>query len=128
MTALATVAPKLTALLPRLASDHEGEVVATVRALRRVLAGAGLDLHDLAAAVTHGPQPVTRSAPGDMPDLRDWRRTAAWCADRADWLSEGERRFVAQLAGGGWRRPSITPRQSEWLAAIVAKLHATEGA
>jgi hypothetical protein len=128
MTALATVAPKLAALLPRLASDHEGEVVATVRALRRVLAGAGLDLHDLAAAVTHGPQPAEQPAPSAAPDPHDWRRAAAWCANRADWLSDAEHAFVATLARGEWKRPNLTPKQAEWLADIMARLSAMEAA
>ena len=40
---------RLGRLLPRLASDAPGEVVATVAAIRRTLDRAGLDLHDLAA-------------------------------------------------------------------------------
>lgn len=34
-------------LIPRLASDQDGEVLATVRALVRTLKAGGLDLHDL---------------------------------------------------------------------------------
>ena len=41
----------LTKLVPRLATDADGEVLATVRAIRDVLAAEGLDLHDLAAAI-----------------------------------------------------------------------------
>lgn len=46
------VASKLAALLPRLASGHDGEVVATVRAIARVLETAGADWHDLTAVLT----------------------------------------------------------------------------
>jgi predicted N-acetyltransferase YhbS len=42
---------KLRLLLPRLASDASGEVVATVAAIRRTLAARGMDLHDLAAMI-----------------------------------------------------------------------------
>lgn len=49
--ALAPIAPKIAALLPRLASEHEGEVIATARAVQRVLSSVGADLHDLAAAL-----------------------------------------------------------------------------
>lgn len=38
-------------MLPRLASDHPGEVVATVAAIRRTLAAEGEDLHDLARSI-----------------------------------------------------------------------------
>jgi hypothetical protein len=40
---------KLAKLIPLLSSDKDGEVIATVQAIRRTLAGAGNDLHDLAA-------------------------------------------------------------------------------
>jgi hypothetical protein len=45
------IADKLGLLIPRLASDHDGEVVATARAIQRTLAAEKLDLHDLAATL-----------------------------------------------------------------------------
>jgi hypothetical protein len=42
---------RLTKLLPRLASEHDGEVVNTVRAISRTLAVAGLDWHALTDAL-----------------------------------------------------------------------------
>jgi hypothetical protein len=42
---------KLALLIPRLASNFDGEVVATVRAILRVLGASGNDLHDLARIV-----------------------------------------------------------------------------
>lgn len=41
------VITKIAKLIPRLASDHDGEVVATARAMMRALRSAGHDLHDL---------------------------------------------------------------------------------
>jgi hypothetical protein len=133
MSSLQSVAPKLAALIPRLATDHEGGVVATVRALRRTLAAQGLDLHDLARAVTdpdervvyveRPPDPPRRPS---APEPRDWRWTAAWCLDRADLLSDSEHGFVWQLATGRWRKPALTPKQAKWLAKIVERLSATE--
>ncbi len=49
--AFAGVAERLGKLIPRLASDHDGEVIATVSAIGRTLQGAGLDWHDLAKRV-----------------------------------------------------------------------------
>ncbi len=49
------VRTKLAAIIPRLATNHDGERLATVAALQRTLAGAGNDLHDLAAAVAQEP-------------------------------------------------------------------------
>jgi hypothetical protein len=45
---------KLALLIPRLASEFDGEIVATVRAIRRVLSASGNDLHDLARIVADG--------------------------------------------------------------------------
>lgn len=47
----AAVLPRLGQLLRLLASDFPGEVFNTAGALRRTLAGAGLDLNDLANAI-----------------------------------------------------------------------------
>jgi hypothetical protein len=42
---------KLAKLIPRLASNHDGEVVSTRNAIARTLKAAGTDLHDLAQFV-----------------------------------------------------------------------------
>ena len=47
----AEVATKLAKIIPRLATEHEGEVVATVGAISRTLVGAGLDWHDIAKVI-----------------------------------------------------------------------------
>ncbi|NEU13556.1 hypothetical protein G3T14_15660 [Methylobacterium sp. BTF04] len=46
------ILPKLAKLLPLLASDNDGEVVATARAIQRTLSAAGSDFHALAKALT----------------------------------------------------------------------------
>ena len=50
----AEILPRLAKLLPLLASDKDGEVVATARAICRTLTGAGTDLHALAKHLTDG--------------------------------------------------------------------------
>jgi hypothetical protein len=45
------LADRLSKLIPRLATDADGEVLATVRAIRAALQSEGLDLHDLAASI-----------------------------------------------------------------------------
>lgn len=65
----ADIATKLAKLLPRLGSEHDGEIVATVRAIGRTLSAAGLDWHALAAAVeapSSGPRPFDLSTFADM--------------------------------------------------------------
>jgi hypothetical protein len=42
---------KIALLIPRLASNFGGEVIATVAAIRRLLSASGNDLHDLARLV-----------------------------------------------------------------------------
>jgi len=49
--AFSGIAEKLGKLIPRLASDHDGEITATVAAIGRTLATARLDWHDLAQRV-----------------------------------------------------------------------------
>ena len=43
--------PQIAKLIPRLASEHDGEVVATARAIERLLRSADLDWHDVAKRV-----------------------------------------------------------------------------
>ena len=49
MIADPAIAKRVADLVRRLASPHDGEVIATVRALRRVLEASGLDIHAVAA-------------------------------------------------------------------------------
>jgi hypothetical protein len=56
---------KLARLVPRLASTFEGERVATVAAIERVLAAEGCDWHDLVGAI-QSPE-AQLSAPGHPP-------------------------------------------------------------
>ncbi len=115
MAAIATVAPKLAKLIPRLSSSHEGEVVATVAAIRRTLAAAGLDLHALAQAVG------TPVPPAVQP--RSWAEIAAWCRNHGQTsLSLKEFMFVSDLAHRLGRGSQPTEKQTAWLMAIYAKL------
>jgi hypothetical protein len=50
---LASIAPKLAKLFPMLSTDSAGECLATVSAIKRTLAGAGLTVHDLASVLNH---------------------------------------------------------------------------
>jgi hypothetical protein len=102
----ATITPTLGKLIPRLGSDHPGEVVATVAAIGRVLEANKLDWHDLAAAVA----PTVED---------DWHDTLAFCTMRADQLSDKEKELLKTLAH--WRgKPSA--KQLDWLETIAAQL------
>jgi hypothetical protein len=118
--ALAPVADKLGRLIPRLASDADGEVVAVARAIQRTLAAQSLDLHDLAAALEPA-APRERSAPQTPADVLDWLLRAPHgyrpTNREIDFLNNlrCNRRF--------WRggRLHLSEKQAAWLGAIHAK-------
>jgi hypothetical protein len=62
MDGLFSVSPRLAKLLPLLASNQSGEVVATAAAITRTLTKAGADWHVLAALVRGDTEP--QAAPG----------------------------------------------------------------
>jgi hypothetical protein len=70
--------------VPRLASDADGEVVSTVRAIDRTLRGAGFDWHDLTSALKPAlPRPASMPQPQPQPKPRaprTWLEIANWCA------------------------------------------------
>jgi hypothetical protein len=121
---------KLARLLPRLASDAPGEVVATVAAIRRTLDRAGLDLHDLAARLTDAPRPVQpRPHYGAKSDgSGPFSRAEAAPFEMASWLrlhalhrlTENQRDFVVKACGLLATGRALTPKQSEWLRALHA--------
>jgi hypothetical protein len=103
----ATLIPTLGKLIPRLASNQDGEVVATVRAIERVLKSAGRDLHDLAACL---------AAPAAD---ADWRQNVRFCFENADFLRKHESDFITNIVRGP-RKPTV--RQLRWLQIIVDRL------
>lgn len=110
---------KITRLLPRLASDAPGEVVATVAAIRRTLDRAGLDLHDLAARLADDPEPAAPEPPGDGGDLL---AMALWLhANAFDRLTARQADFVATVARLLTRGRALTPKQATWLRKLYAQ-------
>ena len=122
---IAALAPRLAPLLGKMASDHDGEILASVRAIRRLLERHGLTLNDLGAAIAAEPVRVVYRdrQPEPDPAAEHWREMAAFCASRAELLNEREAAFVANMARI-LRRPGAepTPKQAAWLAAIYERL------
>ena len=144
-----TIAPevrdKLAKLVPRLASDQDGEVVATVAAIRRVLQSAALDLHDLAETIRRPPDVVTRyvtAGPSHAPARRRTRRAYpkaeghkefATTEEKLDFIgarenaptgliSEKEWGFLNSVRGrvaAGW---PLSEAQEKWLNDIVDRV------
>ena len=113
---------KIAALIPRLGTSFEGEVIATRDAISRLLQAAGLDWHDLAAACTVpavAPIPashVPRHAHASFGDLA----RAARDLDRGQ-LTAKERSFVADMVQRGFAfHPS--PKQAAWVDDILDRL------
>lgn len=119
--------PKLKLLIPRLASDSDGEVVATVAAIARTLKSNGADLHDLAAALDAGSRsgqhkkPSYEEKPKQNPSNK-WRDILNFCLANMEWLSEREQTFVTDMDGNLKKWGSPTEKQGVWLMSIFTKL------
>ena len=116
MTTLPVIPDKVLALLPRLASDADGEVVATACLIGRQLSAAGSDWHDLVQHLKCAPDLQTFHEP------QNWREVAQWCSQHAERLTPREARFVRDIASRLILGAIPTEKQASWLRAIVAKL------
>jgi len=105
---LAPVAGRIAKLLPLLASDQPGEVVAAISALRRTLAAAGLDLNDLAGAVER----LADLAP------QDWGELVELCLAHAELLSDRDWRFVNGVRPRVLLGGDPSEAQKQWLRDI----------
>lgn len=124
--ALTAIAQRLGKLIPRLATDQDGEVVATARAIGRTLQSAGLDYHDLAQAVVTEPTPVIvyRERPAPAPsEPQSWSDIARWCRTQdLGRLTPREREFVADMCAKLVLDAKPTDKQANWLRSLYAKL------
>jgi hypothetical protein len=126
-----TLTAQIAKMLPRLASNFDGEVVATTRAVERILKSAGKDWHDLCAHITAPPieihlparrQEKRRYGRNHPPrQTEDWRAKARFCAALPDKMSPRELDFIVSMAQ--WTR-SPTERQLAWLEQIASRLRA----
>lgn len=118
MTLAPATLDKLSKLFPRLASDHDGEVVATVRAIRRVLDSSGASLHDLSSAF----QPGSDEQSISLVDHAQVMRLGPYLLNQCD-LNDREQEFVASLVLWARRKRkkfSVTEKQAAWWAVIVS--------
>jgi hypothetical protein len=125
MADLTIVAPKLIKLLPLLTSDKDGEVVASARAIDRLLKSAGLDIHDIVESVSTPKRVVVYGGPEWDEDSvpQSWRDLARWCRDHdGGRLNSAERKFVVDMANRLVLGGEPTEKQADWLRAIYARL------
>ena len=122
MSDLALVAPKLSKLIPMLATVHDGEVVATARAIGRTLESAGLDLHDLAKALTAPKAIVVHSSndePEAAPQPTSLREIAVWLRTHVNTrMTCKEQMFVADMAFRLGMGRKASTKQENWLRNI----------
>lgn len=121
MTALVRFPTQIAKLIPRLASDHDGEVLATVHAISRTLKSAGLDFHAVASACEHG-HAARHAHDAERTQERSWHAVAVWCRDRRSRLSPKEASFVSDMAHRLVLGGEPTEKQAAWLRAIYAKV------
>ena len=119
MAALPVIPEKVLVLLPRLASDADGEVVATARQIGKQLKAAGTDWHDLVSRLGR----ASRHTPEEP---CSWGELAGWCADRSASLSPKEAKFVRDMVNRSVLGGTPTEKQGAWLRAIFAKLKEAE--
>jgi len=107
VTALAPhVRPKVARVIAMLATDHDGEALAAVRALHRVLDANGLDLNDLAAVIEG------RQTAQDRPGRQEPHAEAMLKALLASAvLTPWERGYCSDLARLIYRGEALTPGQ-----------------
>jgi hypothetical protein len=114
----APIPPQLGKLLPPLASNYDGEVVAAARAIERLLRADGHDFNDLVRRLDPTP---TRSDPRSKErNERDGEEsTIRWCFERRHLLPTHDRHFIEILVI--WRKP-LSPEDRTRLREISRNL------
>ena len=134
-------------VIRRLSSNSDGEIIATVRAIRRILDTCGVDIHALADHIEKpnggalneaemrklydaGYDAGLRAAEDKHHGTMDfanvdgtpsWHRMALYCQERDGYLRKNEQEFIHDMtAHTVWREP--TERQGKWLRSIYYRL------
>jgi len=123
MTSAHALDQRLDPLIRRLASNHDGEVVATVCAIRRVLEKRGQTLNDLADRLSDQPQKSNskkrhrKNGGGNPAVILAKIRRLAKLGDLNEWEAGFAASIVDQVNDG--RR--LTDKQLEKIDAILAE-------
>ena len=123
---IGNIGPKVGKLVAMLGSDRDGEILATVAALKRVLETAGLDFIDFGDALGAGLVLHTIRQPSEVLSGEDelWRQQARWLLSLGADLREKEIEFLRNIAQ--WiGRPS--DKQLAWLERIFKEAAAEAG-
>jgi hypothetical protein len=86
--------PVIAQLLPRLGSNFDGEIIATVKAIQRVLHSSSMDWHDLTKAITAPPAiPWQPNRTESHEEIRAWLEVVS----REPWPNDWTRSFIANI-------------------------------
>jgi hypothetical protein len=102
-----------------LTSDKEGERIAALEAVQRLLPVPLADMleRSISTVLPFRPQPIAL--------LRRWQKTAQFLAAFPDLLNDKERAFVRDMQA---RRDEPTPKQRDWLDSLSARIEARRAA
>ncbi len=115
----APIGDKLAILIPRLGSNRDGEIVATVRAIGRQLSKNGSDWHDLADRLT---APEAAAEAGQPPVFYDYLTAVEWLlATDAGELTARDIDFLVSMRGILYRFPA-RPKQAAWIRGLVERM------
>jgi hypothetical protein len=132
---------KLEKLVRLLSSDKEGEVVAAAHAIKRTLANAGSDIHELAERIKGGKlsesemrkiyeagfeagkdESAAEKGFSDTTAGPSWLAMAEYCAEHDNGrLTEREREFIDDMTRWCTRREP-TEKQGKWLHLLYVRI------
>jgi hypothetical protein len=118
---LNTLTPRLAQLIRLLGSSLDGEVFATVEALKRTLTSAGMSFHELAAIIEEAAAPAAIALPMEGATGPDQSAAADILANYTGMLTTWDREFLRSIAH--WRG-SLTLKQRAKLTAICKRIQA----
>src|SRR5262245_652897 len=130
------VLDQLAKLIPRLASSFDGERLATLAAIQRILAAETLDLHDVVAVLTHstvseeheeedyetGEEEDDTSPPGWFKLSANYILTLVNRIERSSpYLSANAHEFLIQMRQKAWDFDPVfvSKKQYEWLQSLA---------
>ena len=114
---------KLSLLIPRLGSDSDGEIVATVLAIGRTLAAAGLDFHDLTDRLTESRNlpPAIIPEPDEHMTADEYLNAVEVLLEKGSWINEKELDFLQNMQA--WTVKGFRPSEKQrlWIATILER-------
>jgi len=116
---------KLEMLFPRLASNQDGEIVSTIRAINRVIKKDGVDWHDLTAklcSVSAGDRGGKTSEPQNK-----FAQKVRFCLQASGIFNQREIEFLSDINAKLRHVRELTPKQAVWLESLYGKATRSSG-